>query len=96
MNTNFALTSWTVVGMLIGNLAVMADRSQRETEHQPVANEVANEVANGVVAKNTTTDEMVTNTVPNIVTETEVYKVVCVDSADTFCKEYSVTRITKE
>lgn len=83
MNTSLALTSCTVAVMLIGNLVVMADRSQREkeTEHQPVANEVANKV---------------TNTETNIVTETEVYKVVCVDSADTFCKEYSVRRIVKE
>lgn len=54
-------------------------------DNQTVANEVANKV----------TDE-VTNTVTNIVTETEVYKVVCVAPADTFCKEYSVRRITKE
>lgn len=49
--------------------------------YQPVANEVANEV---------------TNTVPNMVTETEVYKVVCTEAADTFCKEYSVRRINRE
>lgn len=49
--------------------------------YQPVANEVANKV----------TDE-----VTNIVTETEVYKVVCTSEADTFCKEYSVRRITRE
>lgn len=50
-------------------------------DNQTVANEVANKV---------------TNTETNIVTETEVYKVVCVAPADTFCKEYSVRRITKE
>ena len=83
MNTSFALVSFFVGGLLIGNLAVMADRSQRDFE-------------NGVVAKNTTTDEIVTNTVPNIVTETEVYKVVCTESADTFCKEYSVRKINRE
>ena len=83
MNTSLALTSCTVVVMLIGNLAVMADRSQRETETEPQT--VANKVANKV------TDE-----VTNIVTETEVYKVVCVAPADGYCKEYSVRRITKE
>ena len=59
---------------------------------------VANEVANGVVAKNTTTDEIVVNNIANSVTtiETEVYRVVCVEPADTFCKEYSVRRIVKE
>ena len=76
MNTSLALTSCAVIGMLIGNLAVTADRAKVS---QPVANEVANEVANKPV-----------------VTETEVYKIVCVESADTFCKEYSVRRITKE
>ena len=85
MNTSFAITSWAVVGMLIGNLAVMADRSQRDFEHEVVTNEVANEVANEV-----------TNTVPNMVTETEVYKVVCTEAADTFCKEYSVRKINRE
>ena len=50
-------------------------------DNQSVANEVANKV---------------TNTVPNMVTETEVYKVVCVESADTFCKEYSVRKINRE
>ena len=81
MNTSLALTSCTVAVMLIGNLAVMADRSQREkeTEHQPVANEVANNTANRVTT-----------------IETEVYRVVCVESADGYCKEYSVRRITKE
>lgn len=44
---------------------------------------VANEVANNVA-----------NSVTTI--ETEVYRVVCVESVDTFCKEYSVRRITKE
>ena len=91
MNTSFAITSWAVVGMLIGNLAVMADRSQRDFEHEVVTNEVANEVANGVA-------NGVANDVANSVTtiDTEVYRVVCVEPADTFCKEYSVRRITKE
>lgn len=88
MNTNIALTSCTVAVMLIGNLAVMAvmaDRSQRETEteHHTVANEVANEVANNVANRVTTI-------------ETEVYRVVCVESADGYCKEYSVRRINRE
>ena len=48
---------------------------------------VANEVANGVV----------NNTANRVTTiETEVYRVVCVESADGYCKEYSVRRITKE
>lgn len=48
---------------------------------------VANEVANGVV----------NNTANSVTTiETEVYRVVCVESADGYCKEYSVRRITKE
>lgn len=83
MNTSFAITSCVVVGMLIGNLAVMADRSQRDFEHEVVTNEVANGVANNVANRVTTI-------------ETEVYRVVCVEPADTFCKEYSVRRITKE
>ena len=82
MNTSLALTSCTVAVMLIGNLAVMADRSQRDFERESA---VANEVANKV-----------TNTVPNMVTETEVYKIVCVAPADGYCKDYSVRRITKE
>lgn len=44
---------------------------------------VANEVVNNTA-----------NSVPTI--ETEVYRVVCVESADGYCKEYSVRRITKE
>ena len=38
------------------------------------------------------------NNVANSVTtiETEVYRVVCVESADTFCKEYSVRKINRE
>ena len=72
MNTSLALTAVAVAGMLIGNLAVTADRAK---DFKPVANEVANEP---------------------VVTETEVYKIVCVESAETFCKEYSVRRITKE
>ena len=40
MNTSLALTSCAVIGMLIGNLAVTADRAK---DFKPVANEVANE-----------------------------------------------------
>lgn len=83
MNFSLALTSCTVAVMLIGNLVVMADRSQRETEHQPVANEVANEVVNNV-----------SNSVTTL--ETEVYRVVCVEEKSGYCREYSVRRITKE
>lgn len=83
MNTSFALTSCTVAAMLVGNLAVMADRSQRYFENE-------------AVAKNATTDEIVVNNTADVVTETEVYKAVCVESADTFCKEYSVRKINKE
>lgn len=59
---------------------------------------VANEVANGVVAKNTTTDEIVVNNTANRVKaiETEVYRVVCVEEKSGYCKEYSVRRIVKE
>ena len=87
MNTSLALTSCTVAVMLIGNLVVMADRSQREkeTEHQPVANEVANKVTNTV-----------SNTVSNIVTETEVYKMACTVDGESYCKEYSVRKINRE
>lgn len=85
MNTSIALTSCTVVVMLIGNLAVMADRSQREkeTEHQPVANEVANKVVNNTANRVTTI-------------ETEVYRVVCVEEKTGYCKEYAVRRINRE
>ena len=72
MNTSLALTAVAVAGMLIGNLAVTADRAK---VLQPATKEVANKP---------------------VVTETEVYKIVCVESAETFCKEYSVRRITKE
>ena len=39
MNTSSALTAVAVAGMLIGNLAVTADRAK---DFKPVANEVAN------------------------------------------------------
>ena len=38
--------------------------------------------------------DKVANTVTTI--ETEVYRVVCVESADGYCKEYSVRRINRE
>lgn len=68
-------------------IGLMASVILSVIDNQPVANEVANEVANGVA-----------NNVANRVTtiETEVYRVVCVESADGYCKEYSVRRITKE
>ena len=72
MNFSFALTSCAVIGMLIGNLAVTADRAK---DFKPVANEVANRP---------------------VVTETEVYKMVCTVDGEGYCKEYSVRRITKE
>lgn len=40
-------------------------------------------------------NEVVNNTA-DVVTETEVYKIVCVESADGYCKEYSVRKITRE
>ena len=80
MNTSLALTAVAVAGMLIGNLAVTADRAK---DFKPVANEVANEVANNV-----------TNRVTTI--ETEVYRVVCVEEKSGYCGEYSVRRIVKE
>ena len=82
MNTSFALVSFFVGGLLIGNLAVMADRSQRDFEHES--------------AVKNTADEMVTNTETNIVTETEVYKVVCTSDGEGYCKEYSVRKINRE
>ena len=36
------------------------------------------------------------NTETNIVTETEVYKVVCTSDGEGYCKEYSVRKITRE
>ena len=45
MNTSLALTAVAVAGMLIGNLAVTADRAK---DFKPVANEVANTVTNTV------------------------------------------------
>ena len=84
MNTDFLdiFGGLIIVGLVVSKF-FYGDSAEYEapTKHQPVANEVANKV----------TDE-----VTNIVTETEVYKIVCVESADTFCKEYSVRRITKE
>ena len=76
MNTSLALTAVAVAGMLIGNLAVTADRAK---DLQPAAKGVANTVANRPV-----------------VTETEVYKMVCTVDGEGYCKEYSVRRITKE
>lgn len=79
-------------------IGLMASVILSVIDNPPVANGVANEVANGVVAKNTTTDEIVVNNTANRVTtiETEVYRVVCVAPADGYCKEYSVRRINRE
>lgn len=64
-------------------IGLMASVILSVIDNPPVANEVAKEVVNNTA-----------NSVTTI--ETEVYRVVCVESADTFCKEYSVRRITKE
>ena len=72
MNTSLALTAVAVAGMLIGNLAVTADRAK---VLQPAAKEAA--------------------TRP-VVTETEVYKMVCTVDGEGYCKEYSVRRINRE
>lgn len=64
-------------------IGLMASVILSVIDNPPVANEVANGVANNTA-----------NSVTTI--ETEVYRVVCVESADGYCKEYSVRRITKE
>lgn len=81
MSIRLALMSCTVAVMLIGNLVVMADRSQREFDNES--------------AVKNTTDEIVVNSAV-VTTETEVYKIVCVAPADGYCKEYSVRRINRE
>ena len=84
MNTDYLdiFGGLIIVGLVVGKF-FYGDSAEYEapTKQQTVANEVANKV----------TDE-----VTNIVTETEVYKIVCVESADTFCKEYSVRRVNRE
>jgi hypothetical protein len=64
-------------------IGLMASVILSVIDNPPVANEVANEVANKVANRVTTI-------------ETEVYRVVCVESADGYCKDYSVRRITRE
>lgn len=76
-------TNTIILGSLIIGLVVGNFFYEASAEHHIVANEVANEVANDVANRVTTI-------------ETEVYCVVCVESADGYCKEYSVRRITKE
>ena len=50
-----------------------------------------------VLDNQTVANEVVNNTANSVTTiETEVYRVVCVEPADGYCKEYSVRRITKE
>lgn len=53
------------------------------SDNAKVFQPVANEVANEVANK-------------PVVTETEVYRVVCVKAETGYCAEYSVRRITKE
>lgn len=84
MNTDYLdiFGGLIIVGLVVGKF-FYGDSAEYEapTKHQPVANEVANTV---------------TNTVPNIVTETEVYKVVCTSGGEGYCKEYSVRRLNRE
>ena len=50
-----------------------------------------------VLDNQTVANEVVNNGANRVTTiETEVYRVVCVESAVTFCKKYSVRRITRE
>lgn len=55
-----------------------------------------------VLSDNAKVSQPVADTVANevankpVVTETEVYKVVCTSDGEGYCKEYSVRRITKE
>lgn len=60
------------------------------------ASETQSDFDNGVVAKNTTTEATAVNNTADVVTETEVYKVVCVAPADGYCKDYSVRKINRE
>lgn len=76
-------TNTIILGSLIIGLVVGKFFYEASAEPQTVANEVANGVVNNVA-----------NSVTTI--ETEIYRVVCVEPADTFCKEYSVRRIVKE
>lgn len=80
MSIRLALMSCAVVAMLIGNLVVMLDRSQRESAVKNTTDEiVVNNVANDVTT-----------------IETEVYRVVCVEEKSGYCGVYSVRRIVKE
>ena len=84
MNTDYLDIFLDILGgLIIVGLVVGKFFYGDSAEHQPVANEVANGVANGVANR-------------PVVTETEVYKIVCVEPADTFCKEYSVRKINRE
>ena len=64
-------------------IGLMASVILSVIDNPPVANEVANGVVNNTANRVTTI-------------ETEVYRVVCVESADGYCKEYSVRKITRE
>lgn len=76
----YAACATPIVVVIVLMLWLLAGKAK---VFQPVANEVANGVVNNVA-----------NSVTTI--ETEVYRVVCVESADGYCKDYSVRRITKE
>lgn len=76
----FCTTVFLIGGLLTGLMAGIF-LGRASTEHQTVSNTVANGVVNNTA---------------NVVTETEVYKVVCVAPADGYCKDYSVRKINRE
>lgn len=51
MNTSLALTSCTVAVMLVGNLAVMADRSQRESAVKNTTDEIVTNTETNIVTE---------------------------------------------
>ena len=54
-------------------------------------------LANNAKVYQPVANEVANNTANHVTTiETEVYRVVCVESADGYCKEYSVRRINRE
>lgn len=80
----YAACATPIVVVIVLMLWLLAGKAK---VFQPVANEVADTVANGVV----------NNTANSVTTiETEVYRVVCVESADGYCKDYSVRKINRE
>lgn len=60
------------------------------------ASETQSDFEVGAVAKNATTETTAVNNTADVVTETEVYKIVCVAPADGYCKDYSVRKISRE